>query len=161
MSKIFEALRSAEAASKAEPRSTKPAESSIKKRDRRQGERRRGERRAFDSVLRVYGSTPDGEPFYEDAHTINVSAHGALLEMSVPVSVGQKLMLINEGTDRQQICKIVKTRTLDDTEALEVGVEFPVPHAEFWRVFSGHRETGPSENGPQPGMDVAGITVGV
>jgi hypothetical protein len=160
MSKIFEALRTAEAACKPEPHPAKPAESSAKKRDRRRGERRRGERRPFDSVLRVYGSTPDGEPFYEDAHTINVSTHGALLEMNVPVSVGQKLMLINEGTDRQQICKIVKTRTLD-TEALEVAVEFPVPHAEFWRVFSAHSETQLSENRCQQGMDIAGITVGV
>jgi hypothetical protein len=160
MSKIFEALRSAEAARKPEPRPTKPAESPAKKRDRRQGERRRGERRPFDSLLRVYGSTPGGDTFYEDAHTINVSTHGALLEMNVPVSVGQNLMLINEGTDRQQICKIVKTRTLD-TEVLEVAVEFPVPHAEFWRVFSAAQEAGPSENHRQPGMDVAGITVGV
>ena len=160
MSKIFEALRSAEASCKPEPSPTKPGVSSAKKRDRRRGERRRGERRPFDSVLRVYGTTPDGDPFYEDAHTINVSTHGALLEMNVPVSVGQKLMLINDGTDRQQICKIVKTRTLD-TEVLEVAVEFPVPHAEFWQVFSGHHETGPSENSRQPGMDVAGITVGV
>jgi hypothetical protein len=151
MSKIFEALRTAEAACKPEPRPAKAGESSAKKRDRRHGERRRGERREFDAVIRVYGSTPDGDPFYEDAHTINVSTHGALLEMNVPVSVGQKLMLINEGTDRQQICKIVKTRTLD-TEALEVGVEFPVPHADFWRVFSGHHETGPSEKQPNSHM---------
>jgi PilZ domain len=160
MSKIFEALRSAEAAHKPEPSAKKLAETPAKKRDRRQGERRRGERRPFDSVLRVYGSTPDGDPFYEDAHTINVSTHGALLEMNVPVSVGQKLMLINDGTDRQQICKVVKTRILE-TEALEVAVEFPVPHAEFWQVFSGHHETGPSKNSRRPSIDTAGITVGV
>ena len=53
--------------------------------------------------------------------------------------------------------------TLLDVEALEVAVEFPVPHAEFWQVFSGHHETGPSKNSRRPGVsvDAAGITVGV
>jgi hypothetical protein len=139
MSKIFEALRSAEAARKTEPSATRPPERSGKKRNRR-----RSERREFDALIRVYGSTADGDPFYEDARTVNVSTHGALLEMNVTVSVGQKLMLINEGTERQQLCKIVKTRTLD-TEAVEVAVEFPVPHAEFWQVFSAARKTRPSE----------------
>ena len=155
MSKIYEALRSAEAARKTEPGATKPAERSGKKRNRR-----RSERREFDAIIRVYGSTPDGNPFYEDAHTINVSTHGALLEINVPVSVGQKLMLINEGTERQQLCKIVKMRTLD-TETFEVAVEFPVPHAEFWQVFSAVHKTSPSETRRQPSLDVAGMPVGV
>jgi hypothetical protein len=154
MSKIFEALRSAEAARKPEPSAAKPAERSAKKRNRR-----RSERREFDAVIRVYGSTPDGTPFYEDAHTVNVSTHGALLEMNVPVSVGQKLMLINEGTERQQLCKIVKTRTLD-TEAVEVAVEFPVPHAEFWQVFSAARKARSSEKQPNSHMfEAAPVTV--
>jgi hypothetical protein len=130
MSKIFEAPQSAEASPKADLRATRPGENSSKGHDRR-----RSARRAFDAVIRVYGSTPGGKSFYEEARTINVSTYGALLEMNVPVRVGEKLMLFNEGTQRQQICQIVNTRVLE-AEVLEVAVEFPVPHAEFWQFFS-------------------------
>jgi hypothetical protein len=129
MSKIFDALRSAEAARKADLRLTKSGENSTKDHDRR-----RSVRRAFDAVIRVYGSTLGGKSFYEEARTINVSMHGALLELNVPVLVGQKLMLIHEGIERQEICLIVNTTALE-TEAREVAVTFPVPHAEFWQVF--------------------------
>jgi hypothetical protein len=154
MSIIIQALRSAEAARKADLRATRPGEKSTKGHDRR-----RSARRAFDAVIRVYGSTLGGKPFYEEARTINVSTHGALLEMNVPVRVGQKLMLINEGTQRQQICQIAYTRVLE-TEALEVAVEFPVPHAEFWRVFSARPKMRPSENRRHTGMAEAGMTIG-
>ena len=129
MSKIFDALRSAEAARKADLRLTMSGENSTKGHDRR-----RSARRAFDAVIRVYGSTPGGKSFYEEARTINVSMHGALFELNVTVLVGQKLMLIHEGIERQEICLIVNTKVLE-TEAIEVAVTFPVPHAEFWQVF--------------------------
>jgi hypothetical protein len=96
--------------------------------------RRRSTRRALDAVIRVYGSNLNGNSFYEDARTINVSVHGALLVLNVPVSKGQKLLLFNEGTQRQQVCQIVDIR-VRDTESHDVAVAFPVPHAEFWHVF--------------------------
>jgi hypothetical protein len=130
MSKFIEALPSPEVSPKADLRATRPGENSSEGHDRR-----RSKRRAIDAVIRVYGSTLGGKSFYEDARTINVSTHGALLEMNVPVRVGEKLMLFNEGTQRQQICQIVNTRILE-AEVLEVAVEFPVPHAEFWQIFS-------------------------
>jgi hypothetical protein len=129
MSKIFESLRSAEAARKADLLLIRSCETSTKAHDRR-----RSARRAFHAVVRVYGSTLGGESFYEEARTINVSMHGALLELNIPMLVGQKLMLIHEGIQRQQICLIVNTKVLE-TEAIEVAVTFPVPHAEFWQVF--------------------------
>jgi hypothetical protein len=155
MSVIIEALRSAEAARKADLRATKPRENSTKGRNRR-----RSERRAFNAVIRVYGSSDSGKSFYIEARTIDVSTHGALLEMNVPVRVGQKLMLITEGTQRQQICQIVNTRVLE-TEALEVAVEFPVPHAEFWQIFSARPKMRSFENRRQPRLAEAGVTVGV
>jgi hypothetical protein len=96
--------------------------------------RRRSTRRAFEAVIRVYGSSLNGKPFYEDARTINVSVYGALLVLNVPVSKGQKLLLFNEATQRQQVCQIVDIR-VRDTESPEVAVAFPTPHAEFWHVF--------------------------
>jgi hypothetical protein len=150
MKTILEALPKTEPASKSEPRPTKSGESSPKERNRR-----RSERRPFDAVIRVYGSTESGKSFYEEARTINVSTHGALLELNVAARVGQKLMLINEATQRQQICKIVNIRSLDDKEAIVVAVEFPVPHAEFWHVFSAPRKTRPSEKKGEPRINKA------
>jgi hypothetical protein len=137
MKSILEALPTTEPANKSAPSPTKLDENSKKGRNRR-----RSERRAFNAVIRVYGSSDNGKSFYVEARTINVSTHGALLELNAAAHVGQKLMLINEATQRQQICKIVNIRP-SDTEALVVAVEFPVPHAEFWQVFSTRRKVRP------------------
>jgi len=99
----------------------------------RERNRRRSSRREFKAVVRVYGHTLEGAAFYENARTINVSVHGALLQLSVPVSKGQKLLLFNEATERQQVCEIVSIRGRD-AESHEVAVAFPTPHAEFWHI---------------------------
>jgi len=138
MSKIFEALQTAANSAKSKGRN-----------------QRRGGRRDFNSVIVAYGHTLDGEPFYEEARTINVSAHGALLELAVPVSVGQKLMLFNDSSNRHQICQIARTR-VKGTAAFEVAVEFPVPHSEFWQIFAPRHKKRHSET--QHEMAEAGIT---
>src|ERR1700731_425873 len=94
-------------------------------------DRRRSSRRAFDAIIRAYGRRPSEQPFYEEVRTINVGMHGALLLMARPVENGQKLFLINEVIQKQQICRIVYTRSRN-TERVKVAVEFPAPHGEFW-----------------------------
>jgi PilZ domain len=95
--------------------------------------RRRSSRRDFKTFVRVYGHSANGAAFYENARTINVSVHGALLQLTAPVTKGQKLLLFNEVTQRQQICQIVDVHDRD-TESHEVAVVFPTPHAEFWHA---------------------------
>ena len=97
----------------------------------RERNRRRSSRRDFRTFVRVYGHSANGAAFYENARTINVSVHGALLQLSAPVTKGQKLLLFNEVTQRQQVCQIVDVRD-GDTESHIVAVAFPIPHAEFW-----------------------------
>jgi hypothetical protein len=94
---------------------------------------RRSTRRRLETIIRVYGNNLKGNAFYEDARTINVSVHGALLLLNVPVAIGQMLLLFNEAIQRQQVCKVVDVR-VRDTESLEVAVAFPTPHAEFWQT---------------------------
>jgi hypothetical protein len=106
----------------------------------RQRNRRRSTRRDFEAVVRVYGRALNGNAFYEDARTINVSVHGALLILNAPVSKGQNLLLFNEAAQRQQVCQIVDVR-VRDSESTEVAVAFPSPHAEFWQVFPGGNGT--------------------
>jgi hypothetical protein len=94
---------------------------------------RRSARRRLETIIRVYGNNLKGNAFYEDARTIDVSVHGALLLLNVPVAKGQMLLLFNEAIQRQQVCKVVDIR-VRDTDSLEVAVAFPTPHAEFWQT---------------------------
>jgi PilZ domain len=126
MSKIFQALRRVR--SSGAPQTPL----AVLREGRANGwDRRRSSRRAFDAIIRAYGRKPSEQPFYEEARTINVGIHGALLLMAMPVEDGQKLFLINEVIHDQQICRIVYTRSRN-TERVEVAVEFPAPHGEFW-----------------------------
>jgi len=95
--------------------------------------RRRSSRREFRIFVRVYGRTLNGTAFYENARTLNVSVHGALLLLTAAVSKRQKLLLFNEVTQRQQVCQIVDVRP-GAMELHEVAVAFPTPHAEFWNA---------------------------
>jgi hypothetical protein len=144
MSKIFEALRNAANNAKAGAQMGKLDGARAKGGRVKGRNQRRGGRHDFETVILAYGHTTEGEPFYEEARTINVSAHGALLELAVPVSVGQKLMLFNDTSDRHQICQIARTQ-ITETAAFEVAVEFPVPHSEFWEIFSTHHKKRPAE----------------
>jgi hypothetical protein len=127
MSKIFEALRAVGSSGAPQTRMAVLFEGRANGWDRR-----RSSRRAFDANLRAYGRSPSEQPFYQEARTINVGIHGALVLIALPVENGQKLLLINEVTQEQQICRIVYTRSRN-TEWVEVAVEFAAPHGEFWR----------------------------
>jgi len=96
---------------------------------------RRSTRRQFETMIRVYGNNLKGNAFYEVARTIDVSVHGALLVLNVPVAIGQKLLLFNEAIRRQQVCQVVDVR-VRNTDSLVVAVAFPTPHAEFWQAVS-------------------------
>lgn len=156
MSKIFEALRAATNSAKSGGPMGKLDANRAGGGRAKGRNHRRGGRRDFDAVIVAYGHTPEGEPFYEEARTINVSSHGALLELAVPVSVGQKLMLFNDTSNRHQICQIARTH-VTATATFEVAVDFPVPHAEFWEIFSPDHKKRPAES-EEPEMAEAGTT---
>ena len=122
MSQIFEALRRAEAleASRRSGQSSDPVV-----------ERRRSDRGSSGSNIRIYGHGPGFSPFFEENPVLNANATGALLLMRSPVVAGQKLLLINEQTERVQECRVVRTSCRDSKE-LEVAVEFVSPQPEFW-----------------------------
>jgi hypothetical protein len=140
-----------DSSSKSKPASPGSAKNAVTARNRR-----RSERLEFNAQIRVYGNTDGGKSFYVEARTLNVSTHGALLELNVTARVGQKLMLINEATQRQQICKIVNVRH-PHGESVIVAVEFPVPHAEFWSVFSSLRNALPAKKKAPPRVNDADL----
>lgn len=96
-------------------------------------DRRRSRRWPLDIPVYVYGHGPGKEPFHEEAHTLHVSANGALLLLSVPVQEGQKLLLTNSLTQKEQDCLVVFIGTRH-TRTVEAGIAFPLANAAFWQL---------------------------
>jgi len=81
-------------------------------------------------VLAFEGET---QLFREFAQVQSVSAHGGLVVISAPVSVGQTLRIINRRTQEHQDCRIVNVETTDDNK-FAAGVEFIRPAGNFWQI---------------------------
>ncbi len=130
MSRIFEALKHAQQVreGKAEPNSPEPAMDE-------NTDRRRSRRRPLDVSVYVYGYGPGKEPFHEEAHTLSVSANGALLLLSVPVREGQTLLLTNQLTQRELDCRVVYVG-VRHSRTVETGVAFRRPQPDFWQAHA-------------------------
>ena len=94
---------------------------------------RRSRRWELDVPLTVYGRASSGSPFYHEADAVNASADGGLIVLRAPISEGQNLLLINNWTSKEQMCRVVRVRS-KDAETNEVGVVFSSPNPEFWQV---------------------------
>lgn len=95
--------------------------------------RRRSQRALMRIPVRVSGESANGAGFVEKTHTLSISAHGALVVVSVPVNRGQRIILLNLQTGAALECVVVNVdRTAGGST--EAGVEFTLPHPNFWRV---------------------------
>jgi hypothetical protein len=130
MSRIFEALKSAQRMQEGEPQSNAPVEDAVEIPDRR-----RSRRWPLEFSVYVYGHGPGEEPFHEEAHTLHVNANGALLLLSVPVKKGQTLLLTNQLTQKEQDCRVVFLGTRR-SRTVEAGVVFPCTNPDFWNLSS-------------------------
>ncbi len=81
--------------------------------------------------LFVYGCGPDGEPFYEHAHTVATNPHGGLLSMNTAVQPGQKILITNQQNEHSQEC-VVEFLGARLGRGVDVAFEFPNPMPEFW-----------------------------
>jgi hypothetical protein len=88
----------------------------------------------LDIDLTVYGHAAGKLPFYEQAKAVSGNADGGIFLLVAPVLEGQDLLLINDGSCKQeQICRVVSV-TIRDVQASEVEVVFPYPNREFWAL---------------------------
>ena len=126
MSKIFDAIKHAQLVRAGKVPTKAPVEGAVEVPDRR-----RSRRWALDIPVYVYGHGK--EPFHEEAHTLHVNANGALLLLSVPVRKGQKLLLTNTRTQREQDCRVVFIGT-KRSRTVEAGIAFPLTNPEFWQL---------------------------
>jgi type II secretory pathway predicted ATPase ExeA len=81
--------------------------------------------------LFIYGCGPDGDPFYEHAHTIATNERGGLISMSTPVQPGQRLLITNKENECSQEC-VVGFLGARLARGVDVAFEFPVPMPQFW-----------------------------
>ena len=127
-------------------------------------ERRRSERSPLALPVTVRGVSLDTKPFQEEAFTLSVSGHGALVALANTVTLGQALFLRNPQTQEEVGAWV--TRFGNPRGGLaQVGVELVHPDPDFW--FSGSRVKPAAENGerrveaqihvlPAPRQDSAG-----
>lgn len=100
---------------------------------RRVIDRRRNTRSKLAVPLFVYGYTAADEPFHEETKAYQVSAGGGLLTINAPVRRGQKLLLRNTITQREQECYVARVTTKQPMR-VEVGIAFRRPDADFWKI---------------------------
>lgn len=127
MSRIFEALKHAQLIRNGTQGPKSHLNDAVEVPDRR-----RSRRWSLDIPVYVYGHGQGKEPFHEEAHTLNVSANGALLLLSVPVRKGQKLLLTNSLTQCEQDCRVTFIGTRH-SRTVEAGIAFPLMNPEFWQ----------------------------
>lgn len=127
MSRIFDAIRNAR-----ESRSQKGLDLSDALGEMELPERRVTPRQELDIDLTVYGRSACEAAFYEQGRAISGNANGGVFLLTVPVLEGQDLLLINNGTSKEQICTVVSVR-IQGIQSSEVSVSFPVPNPDFWK----------------------------
>jgi hypothetical protein len=97
------------------------------------GHRRRSQRVLMQLSVRIYGLDAQGKQFDEEADTLAINAHGALVLLQARVTSGSLLMLRNNTTKEEQECSVVFLGPVRGNKA-EIGLEFSARRPQFWRV---------------------------
>jgi hypothetical protein len=133
VSRIYDAIKRAQAERAAQDKSS----------DNPEFERRRAKRVDLRVSVYVYGHGPHQEPFHEEATSLVVNSHGALISISKKVRSGQKLLLTNRATHLEQPCRVVRLARRH-RKRLEIAVAFTDPAPAFW--FGATDSPPPAEN---------------
>ena len=83
--------------------------------------------------VRLHGIDSQGIPFDEEADTLAINAHGALVLVQARVSSGSLLTLRNNTTREEQECSVVFSGPVRGNTA-EIGLEFSARRPQFWRI---------------------------
>ena len=96
---------------------------------------RRSRRVILDVPLLVRGENEDNRAFEEDALTLIVNAHGALVILEASVTLGQKVIVTNvkSGDEREGVVAFVGSAYAG---LAQVGIQFNRPAPEFWSLSS-------------------------
>ncbi len=83
--------------------------------------------------VRIYGVDAQGKPFDEEADTLAINAHGALVLLQSRVTSGSLLTLRNNTTKEEQECNVAFLGPVRGNKA-EIGLEFSARRPQFWRI---------------------------
>lgn len=109
------------------------------KQDRILGKWRRSERVRVEMLVEVCVCSDDNEgeePVFTRGKTLDVNAHGALLDVTMPVDIGQTLRLINVRTKREIECHVLRFAKRYPEGGGQIGVEFAGVSRHFWGISS-------------------------
>ena len=95
--------------------------------------RRRSQRVFMHVSVRITGADQQGKPFEEQAVTLAVNAHGALVSLKHRLTTGSKVNMKHNMTEEEQECHVVHLGHTRDGKT-EIGLEFSVSRPAFWRV---------------------------
>jgi c-di-GMP-binding flagellar brake protein YcgR len=99
----------------------------------RRVERRRTARVSVFVDLTVQGISEQNEKFKVQTRSLSVSGHGGLTVLDAPVSVGQKLLVVNDHSKEKAECKVVSLRPGGNGKTI-VAFEFVAPSENFWKM---------------------------
>jgi hypothetical protein len=95
--------------------------------------RRHSQRVLLRLPILIVARGADNQHVSENAFTTNVSAHGALLCLSMRVALNQKILIRHIETFEEQFVRVVHVTPAAQGKS-EVGVEFLKPAPKFWRM---------------------------
>jgi PilZ domain-containing protein len=95
--------------------------------------RRRSQRVLMQVGVRIRGTDSQSKPFEEEAVTLAINAHGALISLKNRLTSGTKVKMRHNMTEEEQECQIVFLGPVREGKA-EVGLEFSESRPAFWRV---------------------------
>ena len=81
----------------------------------------------------VTGKTKNGQEFSEEARTLVVNAHGALISLTAQLAAGQQITVANKATRASLECRIVHLGNVQGDKT-QMGIEFIKPSSTFWQI---------------------------
>lgn len=84
-------------------------------------------------TVRIRGNDAQGNAFEEEASTLAINAHGALVALQARLTSGSTVLMQHRGTEEEQECQVVFLGPVRLGKA-EIGLEFSAPRPSFWRV---------------------------
>jgi hypothetical protein len=97
------------------------------------GARRRSQRVLMQVAVRIRGTDAQGLAVEEEAETLAINAHGALVLLESRLTSGSKVQLQHKRTQEAHECHVAFLGPVRSGKA-EIGLEFSSPHPTFWRV---------------------------
>jgi hypothetical protein len=97
------------------------------------GPRRRSQRVLMQVAVRIRGTDAQGKTFEEEASTLAINAHGALVLLQARLTSGSSVLMQHKQTQEEQECRVVFLGPVRAGQA-EIGLEFSEPRSAFWRV---------------------------